>query len=393
MPDIFNRLYDAIAALLAWLYALPGVGYGGSIILLTVVVMVVMMPLTLSATRSTLKMQHFQPELKRIQREYADDREEMNRQMMALYQEQGINPVGGCVPMLAQLPVFLVLFGVVRGITRRVSEEAFFEVTNAVRPAMGLAPLDGDQFDPRFVRPDTELYQDLVSETTMKFGPIDLAATARDQFTESFVGFLPYLVLILFVVAASYYQQRQVMARRSNAAAVNPQQQAIMRFMPLVTGFTSFIFPAALVVYFAVSGVFRIGQQGYITRRFYRNEGDDHVEAGPDGTDDGTPPSGSDGASASSAPDGGGGSGGKSSGKSGHDGPKKSTSKNSSDPTNAVSDEKPTSASEREQAWAKRRKEKQRRSQEKKSVQSRKQSSSGRVTPKGAKAPAKKRKR
>ncbi len=371
MPEIFNRLYDAIAALLAWLYALPGVGFGGSIILLTMVVMVVMMPLTLASTRSTLKMQQFQPELKRIQRDYADDREEMQRQTVELYKEHGINPVGGCLPMIAQLPVFLVLFGVVRGITRRVSEEAFFQVTNAVRPALGKAPLDGNQFDPRFVQPDTELYQDLTSASSMKFGPLDLAATARDQFSTDFVGFLPYLALILFVIATSYYQQKQVMSRRTTSAAINPQQQAIMRFMPLVTGFTSFIFPAALVIYFAVSGVFRIGQQGYITRRFYKDGPGSDVELSDQGitAPDATPPA---------------------------DRPnmtKASASKNSSAPTNAVSDEKAKSVSEREQAWAERRKQKQKKTQEKKSVQSRKQTSSGRVTPKGAKAPSKKRKR
>ncbi len=394
MLDLFNRLYDAIAALLAWLYSLPGVGYGSAVILLTLVVMLVMVPLTLSSTRSTLKMQQFQPELKRIQKEHADDREELNRQMMELYKEHGINPVGGCLPMFAQLPVFLVLFQVIRGVTRRVDEEAFFTVTNAVRPALGLEPLNGAQFEPRYVSPDSQLYQDLSAESSMNFGPWDLANEARDVFFDDFVGFLPYLALILFVVASSYYQQRQIMARRgSSAAAANPQQQAIMRVLPLVTGVTSFIFPSALVIYFAVSGLFRIAQQTYITRRLY----------GPDG--EGTRANDAAAKAAakaeakkgekslkSPADDGSPGSEVTDSGSK----PKQSKAqpkKRSESPTDAVSDDPPKSTSDREAAWAQRRKEKQKKSQERKSAQAKKSPSGGRVTPKGSQAQPKKRKR
>ena len=132
MIDPFIR---AVSQGLAGLYSLPVVGgsYGIAIMLLTLTVMILLMPLTLRATRSTIKMQHMQPELKRLQKEYKDDREKMNAELMKLYQENGINPVGGCLPMLAQLPVFLVLFRVLQGLTRHADQAPFYDAANQVR--------------------------------------------------------------------------------------------------------------------------------------------------------------------------------------------------------------------------------------------------------------------
>ncbi len=272
MPS-FDGFFEAVALLLAWFYELPVVGgsYGIAIILLTLTVMVLLMPLTLKATRSTIKMQQLQPEMKRVQKQYKDDREEMNRQLMALYSEHGINPVGGCVPMLLQLPVFLVLFRVLQGLTRRVSERPFFESANQLRDG---APVAADSFDPRYVTTDSEIYQDLSQTSEMTFGPFDLAEQAGDLVQSDFLRSIPYLILIAFVVGSSYFQQKQVSARRGNdSSPMNQQQQILLRVLPLMTGVWSFFFPAGLVVYWATSNLFRIGQQSYITRQIYEREG------------------------------------------------------------------------------------------------------------------------
>ena len=109
----------------------------------------------------------------------------------------------------------------------------------------------------------------------MKFGPLDLAAEARDVLSDSILAGIPYVLLIIFVVGTSYYQQRQVSARRgTDAPAMNPQQQMLLRFLPLLSGFWSFLFPAGLVLYWATSNTFRIGQQTYITRQIYGVETD-----------------------------------------------------------------------------------------------------------------------
>ena len=114
-------MFDLIAQVLAFFYSLVP-SYGVAIILLTLAVMIVVTPLTLKSTRSMLQMQRLQPELKAIQTRYKDDRQKMNEELMAFYQENGINPLGGCLPLLVQLPVFLVLFRVVQGITRHATD-------------------------------------------------------------------------------------------------------------------------------------------------------------------------------------------------------------------------------------------------------------------------------
>lgn len=269
---MFDPFLRAVAQGLAALYELPVVGgsYGEAIILLTLVVMVLLMPLTLKATRSTIKMTQVQPELKKLQKKYKDDRETLNQEMMKLYSENGINPVGGCLPMLAQLPVFLVLFQVLRGLARRISDQPFFEAANLVRESNGLTVAAGNEISPRFISEDTEMYQNLAGSTEMKFGPFDLAAEARDVLGDSIIRGIPYVLLIILVVGTSYYQQRQVSSRRGNDAPVmNPQQQMLLKVLPLLSGFWSFLFPAGLVLYWATSNTFRIGQQAYITRQIY----------------------------------------------------------------------------------------------------------------------------
>lgn len=272
---MFDPFLRAVAQALAALYELPVVGgsYGVAIILLTLCVMVLLMPLTLKATRSTIKMTQMQPELKKLQKKHKDDRETLNAEMMKLYQEQGINPVGGCLPMLAQLPVFLVLFQVLRGLSRRISDQPFFAAANLVRESKGLEVSTGNEISPRFINEDTEMFQDLNGATEMQFGPFDLAAEARDVLSDSILSGIPYVLLIVVVVGTSYYQQRQISSRRGDdASPINPQQQMLLRFLPLLSGFWSFLFPAGLVLYWATSNTFRIGQQAYITRQIYGKE-------------------------------------------------------------------------------------------------------------------------
>ncbi|MEE9414148.1 MAG: YidC/Oxa1 family membrane protein insertase [Acidimicrobiales bacterium] len=267
-------MFDLISTILAWLYSVwPS--YGGAIMLLTVAVMLITTPLTITGTKSMIKMQRLQPELKRIQNQYKDDKEEMNTQVMAFYQANGINPVGGCLPMFVQMPVFIVLYQVIRGLTRRVSDlgisSGYGAGVSGSDGSLSLVPeLDiSDRFNPQYLDSGTELYRDLTSSNEMPFlGVFDLATTAREALSLGIVDFLPYLVLIIVVGVMGFVQQRQIQGRQK-PGAVNPQQQAIMRFMPFFLPVISFSLQAALVVYFFISNLYRILQQGYITRALY----------------------------------------------------------------------------------------------------------------------------
>ena len=102
-------LFDGIASALSFFYDITS-SYGGAIILLTLAVMVIVTPLTLKSTRSMIAMQQLQPELRKLQVKYKDDRQKLNEEMMAFYKEHNINPMGGCLPLLVQMPVFIVLY-------------------------------------------------------------------------------------------------------------------------------------------------------------------------------------------------------------------------------------------------------------------------------------------
>jgi hypothetical protein len=112
------------------------------------------------------------------------------------------------------------------------------------------------------------LYRSLFGQTEMRAFGMNLAESATKALQHSFVSVLPYLVLIIGVAATSIIQQRQI-SGRNPAAASNPQQQMLMKLGPvMITGF-SLIVPGALVIYFFVSNLYRVGQQALISRTIY----------------------------------------------------------------------------------------------------------------------------
>lgn len=263
-------LFDAMAQLLAVFYSvIPS--YGIAIILLTVVVMIIVTPLTLKGTRSMMLMQQLQPEIRKLQAKHKDDRQKLNEEMMALYKENQINPVGGCLPLLVQAPVFVVLYTVLRGLTRRVSELGYpsgwlaggFDLGTPSQPPQWLR-----NFDPAYLAPDTDLYRSLSQTDEMRWLGMDLAASPQEVFGQSFVQFIPYALLILLVAVTGFIQQRQIQGRVPKGQ-VNSQQQMIMKFLPIMLPIFSFTLPGGLVLYFAVSNLYRVGQQWFISRRIY----------------------------------------------------------------------------------------------------------------------------
>ena len=264
-------MFDLIASLLAWFYSLvPSVGL--AIIMLTLVVMVVLTPVTLKGTRSMIKMQHLGPELKKIQARHKGNRETLNQEMMAFYKANNINPMGGCLPLFAQMPVFLVLYQVLRGITRRLSDlgdsVGWVAGRLGVGEPLGGAPTDPQAFYPAYVDHGSEIFRDLSNRSEMVFLGMDLSRSATSALSESVVAALPYALLILMVGISSWFQQRQIRGRNPDAA-VNPQMQMMMKVMPFFLPIISFQLDASLVVYFVVSNLYRIGQQAYITRSLY----------------------------------------------------------------------------------------------------------------------------
>lgn len=108
---IWDSLLKGLGSILSFFYeVIPS--YGVAIILLTVLVRIVLIPLTIKQTRSMQEMQRIQPKVKELQRKYKGNRQKMNEELMNLYKEHQVNPLGGCLPLLLQLPVFFALFSV-----------------------------------------------------------------------------------------------------------------------------------------------------------------------------------------------------------------------------------------------------------------------------------------
>lgn len=268
-------MFNFIADLLSWFYTIwPS--YAGAIILLTLLIMIVLAPLTVKQTKSMLSMAKLQPEVKRLRSKYGDDREALNQELMALYQANGVNPLGGCLPMLVQMPVLLVLYQIMRGLTRRVSGIGLRagEAVTSSRDA-GLTELDKRGFNPAYISEDSSLYESLTEpgRTEMKSVGLDLAQSVTGAFGESAISAVPYLLLVIGIGVSTWYQQRLV--RNRSTGEMNPQQQAIMKYLPFMLPIFSLGFPAALVLYWLVSNLFRSGQQLFITKKFYGSNKDD----------------------------------------------------------------------------------------------------------------------
>jgi len=198
-----------IAAPLFWvlknLYAWVG-NWGVAIILLTCLIKLIFYPLSAASYRSMAKMRVLAPKMQRLKEQYGDDRQRMQQAMMEMYKTEKINPLGGCLPILVQIPVFIALYWVLL---------ASFELRQA--PFFGWIK--------------------------------DLAATD------------PYFILPILMGATMIIQTRL------NPEPPDPIQAKIMKIMPIAFSVFFFFFPAGLVLYWLVNNILSIAQQWHITRR------------------------------------------------------------------------------------------------------------------------------
>ena len=240
-------LFEPFAKLLAFFYSVwPS--FGGAIALFTLTIMVVLTPLTLKGTRSMMVLQALQPEMKKIQAQYKDDRQKLNEELLKFYKENNINPLGGCLPLLVQLPVFIILYNVLRGLT-------------------STAP--NGTFAPKYLDHSSKLFQALEGKTEMKSWGMDLSKSVTKVMSESGFGkALPYIIMIVLVALTSLVQQKQI-SGRNPAAASNPQQQMLMKLGPIMLTGISIIYQGGLVIYLLVSNLYRVAQQALISRTIY----------------------------------------------------------------------------------------------------------------------------
>ncbi|MHB8220183.1 MAG: YidC/Oxa1 family membrane protein insertase [Acidimicrobiales bacterium] len=258
--EIFHPLFVIIATVLAYLYAvIPN--YAVSIIILTILIMAVLTPLTIKSTKSMMAMQALQPELQKLRQKYkgAENREQLNQEMMRLYREQGVSPTGGCLPMLIQMPALLVLYDIIRGLTNTVAKGQVISYSGKKCAAKICA-------DPRYIPSNSKMHANLVATPgVMKSFGLNLAIKPLTHQAHWF-GYIPYLILVALAVGLQYFQMSQMTKRNKAAAQMNQQMQTMQKIMPLIMAYIYFLVPVGAMLYMIVSSAIRILTQDLMFR-------------------------------------------------------------------------------------------------------------------------------
>jgi YidC/Oxa1 family membrane protein insertase len=233
MGGIWSGFVGLLEQALIWFSSLTGnVALG--IVIFTIIARLVILPLTLTSIRSSRRMQELQPMIKELQRKYGKEPQKLQEETLKLYREYKINPVGGCLPLLLQLPIF---FGVYQAVYHiMVPEQRAFL-------SAGAAEMLAD--------PNTAA---LFSQRLL--GIIDYGTPAFGA-----AGFAGVIYLVLPVLSVLFQLVQTVMA---TPRVQDPQQKAMtqmMMFMPLVFGYIAFTFPQGAVLYWVVSSIVGVIQQ------------------------------------------------------------------------------------------------------------------------------------
>ncbi len=293
---VFQGLLNAIGWVLAQIYDLVG-NYGLSIIVLTIVIKVVLLPLGVKQIKSMQAMQSIQPKVKELQKKFKGNKAKIQEETMKLYKEAGVNPLGGCLPLLLQFPILIAMYAVIRAPQLQPADTS----GQVVASADATAYLVHNSHLPE----DSALFKNVVLHQNLDFLGMNLQCSAAQSGTQATIADssrnpvkpdkpilysdgtalpfqattgdgklpcgsktvdkIPYFALLLFMVATTFYQQRQ-MQQASPPGAASGQQQAILKLMPLMFGIFGFTFPAGLTLYWTVSNLWQIGQQYVLLR-------------------------------------------------------------------------------------------------------------------------------
>ena len=198
--------------LLSWLHGIFG-NWGWSIVALTLMIRLVLYPLTYKGMVSMAKMKEIAPKIKEVQAKYKGDPQRMNAAVMDMYKKHGANPLGGCLPMLLQIPVFFAIYRVLLNAVELQGSEWIFWVNDLSR------------MDPTYILP-------------------------------------------ILMGASMFFQQKL-----TPTTMTDPMQEKIMKFLPIIFTFFFLTFPSGLVLYWFVNNLFSIGQQ-FIVNAQFRNAKD-----------------------------------------------------------------------------------------------------------------------
>ncbi|MFN2490715.1 MAG: YidC/Oxa1 family membrane protein insertase [Actinomycetota bacterium] len=247
--------FEVFATALAAIYSVVR-DYGAAIILLTLAVRLILLPLSIKQTKSMREMQRIGPEVKRLQQKHKGDRQKAQAEVMALYKEHGVNPLGGCAPLVLQFPVLIALYWVIRQPLNYMDHLSSWALPrDLMQHALGVHRFLGLRLD--------------CSAATVRAG--EASEAVPDVACGGGAGFaalLPYVLLIAIMGFTTFYQQKQMQAAQGPSNPQAQQMQMMMRVMPLFLMVIGYSFPAALILYWTVTNLWTITQQRIMLQSF-----------------------------------------------------------------------------------------------------------------------------
>ncbi|MGA7396126.1 MAG: YidC/Oxa1 family membrane protein insertase [Solirubrobacterales bacterium] len=266
VANILQPLIDVANAVLSFFHDNLGLSWGFAIILLTIVTRALLIPLTYKQLKGMRALQAFQPQIKALQEKYKNDKQRLSQEMMKFYQENKINPLASCIPLLAQLPIFITLFYTLKGPLREdmcgqqqmsCSDVPFSAVQNSATSA------DFANKQDALVSAGT-VTEHQFENVLNNFSTIKPLTAGVTNFGESFF-FIPDLtmnavggVLIALIVL---YVGTQLISGLLTATTGDRNQRIMMLVLPFI--FIPFIisFPAGLILYWITTNFWTMGQQ------------------------------------------------------------------------------------------------------------------------------------
>jgi YidC/Oxa1 family membrane protein insertase len=241
--NIFGPLITVFESVIKFFHNSLGVPWGWAIVLLTVCVRAVMIPLTIKQLSSMQRMQQLAPQMKAIQAKYKDDKQRQQQEMMRFYKEHGVNPLASCLPLVAQLPVFISLYYMLRKSLRFdicPATQTAYKVAFAAQHHISLAAASG---------------------VTKPCGPGPASFLFIPDLTNKASG------LVLIVLIVLYVGTQLASSLMMSAPTMDPTQRKLMLALPLVFVLFVIQFPAGVLVYWITTNLWTIGQQFVIKKR------------------------------------------------------------------------------------------------------------------------------
>ncbi len=243
MSSIWNGASGLLLAVLEFLYGITN-SFGLAIVLLTILIRLALYPLNQKQMVSMQQMQKIQPRLKVIQEKYGNDKEKMNQETMRLYKENKVNPAAGCLPLLVQLPILILLFNVLR--TYDFADTSFFGVLLGSSTTAGLAQAVGVPVDPT-----TGTYGIMAVLTGIMSNPGGL----------SNIGLYGGNLLLLIAISFLTWAQQKLSGNS------NPQLEMMNTIMPFFMGFICLSMPGGVMLYWGLSSLMGVVQQYFVMKK------------------------------------------------------------------------------------------------------------------------------